>query len=186
MKLTDPTQTKDPGRHSANDLVRLFNDLFYLQEKTILVSGGDEPLYLPANDDCSYARVIFTADYFASALHEVAHWCLAGARRLTQTDYGYWYIADRTLQQQRAFERAEVKPQALEELFSLASGYPFRPSFDNLKIPEYSSEWFNQRRAAQRQRFLVDGLPGRANQFYQALTAFYGRQHVSSRIRADG
>src|SRR3546814_2809228 len=49
----------------------------------------------------------------------VAHWCLAGAARRRQDDYGYWYAADgRDLEQQHLFEQVEVKPQALELLFS--------------------------------------------------------------------
>ncbi|MFK7733178.1 MAG: elongation factor P hydroxylase [Pseudomonadales bacterium] len=160
-------------RHQANDLIDLFNALFVPEQKTKLIGGGDEPLYLPATHDFPYARVVFTADYFSSALHEIAHWCLAGPQRRAQVDYGYWYVSDRSPEQQREFERAEVKPQALEQLFSQACGYPFRPSFDNLRVPEYSSQWFDERRDIQVQHFLDSGLPARAQQFYSALHDYY-------------
>lgn len=167
--------TPDRGRDGfkADDLIRLFNSLFAAHEKTILVSGGAEPLYLPAANGQPFAQVVFTADYFASALHEIAHWCLAGKQRRTQVDYGYWYISDRSAEQQRQFERAEVKPQALEQLLSEACGYTFQASFDNLRIPEYSSEWFELSRAKQVQRFREIGLPARAEQFYAALITHY-------------
>ena len=59
-----------------------------------LVGGFEEPLYLPATDDC-VAEIRFRSDYPSSALHEVAHWCLAGERRRALEDFGYWYEADR-------------------------------------------------------------------------------------------
>lgn len=163
----------------------VFNELFFSKHQTILVSGGSEPVYLPVSDDDAYAQIIFTGDYFASALHEVAHWCLAGPQRLANIDYGYWYIPDRNPQQQRAFERVEVKPQALEQLFSEACGFPYRPSFDNLQVPEYSSEWFNRRRIAQYERYKLHGMPAKATQFHQALTLHYQPQSVHNRPGAD-
>ncbi|MEM8498827.1 MAG: elongation factor P hydroxylase [Pseudomonadota bacterium] len=173
MNASDLASERECDQFNADDLILLFNALFAVSQKTILVSGGEEPLYLPAAQDNELARVIFTADYFASALHEVAHWCLAGKKRRALVDYGYWYVSNRNVDQQREFERAEVKPQALEQLFAEACGYPFKPSFDNLRVPEYSSEWFDRSRAAQVQHFLEQGLPVRARQFYAALKAHY-------------
>jgi elongation factor P hydroxylase len=78
----------------------------------------------------------YREDYFASALHEVAHWCIAGEQRRQQLDFGYWYAPDgRSPEQQGAFEAVEYKPQALEWFFSLACGYRFRLSADNLGMP---------------------------------------------------
>src|SRR5690606_31386666 len=72
-------------------------------------------------------------DYFRSALHEVAHWCVAGAERRTREDYGYWYAPDgRDATQQANFLHVEVMPQALELLFCAACGHDFRVSLDNL------------------------------------------------------
>jgi elongation factor P hydroxylase len=58
-------------------------------------------------------------DYLASALHEVAHWCLAGVERRKLEDYGYWYSPDgRSRGEQSAFENVEARPQALEWILS--------------------------------------------------------------------
>src|SRR3546814_12851389 len=73
----------------------------------------------------------------------VAHWCLAGAARRRQDDYGYWYAADgRDLEQQHLFEQVEVKPQALELLFSDVCGLNFCVSVDNLALPEHDASGF--------------------------------------------
>ena len=67
------------------------------------------------------------------ALHEVAHWCVAGPRRRCLDDYGYWYAPDgRDAAAQAEFLRVEVRPQALEALFCAACNHPFRVSLDNL------------------------------------------------------
>ncbi len=53
--------------------------------------------------------------FYASALHEIAHWCIAGENRCQQVDYGYWYEPNgRSEERQFEFEKVEVKPQALE------------------------------------------------------------------------
>src|SRR3990167_9984648 len=107
--------------HDCQDLIEIFNGLFEQSEATTLIGGSDEPMYLPADQDNPFNRVIFTYDYYASALHEIAHWCLAGDARRKQVDYGYWYFPEgRTAEQQMLFENAEVKPQALECIFSQA------------------------------------------------------------------
>lgn len=122
-----------PMNHSPNDLIMLFNDLFREAYRTVLVKGSDEPEYLPASGPEGLAQVIFAHGYYASALHEISHWCIAGEHRRTLHDYGYWYCPDgRTLQQQEAFEQVEVKPQAIEWLFSVAAGSRFHISVDNL------------------------------------------------------
>ena len=98
------------------------------------MGGGEEPLYLPSSDpDRAPHRIVYREDYFASALHEVAHWCLAGVARRDREDYGYWYAPDgRDAQAQVEFERVEARPQALEWIFSDACGFPFELSADNL------------------------------------------------------
>ncbi len=50
---------------------------------------------------------------FASALHEISHWCIAGKARRELVDFGYWYCPDgRDAMTQSQFEDVEVKPQA--------------------------------------------------------------------------
>ena len=63
---------------SSEDIIDIFNQTFYRTHNTKLVSGDDEPLYLPASEKCNYHQIIFAHGYFASALHEIAHWLVAG------------------------------------------------------------------------------------------------------------
>ena len=91
-------------------LVKLFDQLFFVSDNTKLESGTDEPIYLPSDSECNYHRVIFAHGFFASALHEISHWCVAGSERRKLIDYGYWYQPDgRTASQQASFEKVEVK-----------------------------------------------------------------------------
>jgi len=120
---------------ASAELERVFADCFAEEFRTVLEGGGEEPLYVPSSrPDISPHRIVYRADYFASALHEVAHWCLAGAERRTREDYGYWYAPDgRDGTQQAEFERVEARPQALEWIFSDACGFDFHLSADNLE-----------------------------------------------------
>ena len=101
--------------YDSRRLEEVFNRCFLLTENTRLVGGSAEPLYRPAGDGQEQHLLYYREDYFASALHEVAHWCIAGEARRQLVDFGYWYAPEgRDSQQQRAFESVEVKPQALE------------------------------------------------------------------------
>lgn len=112
-------------------LIELFNTLF-TQQNTILVRGDHEPEYFPATFD-QPAKIIFAHGFFASALHEISHWCIAGQKRRKLNDFGYWYAPDgRSAQQQSAFEKVEIKPQAIECLLTLSCQRPFQVSQDNL------------------------------------------------------
>lgn len=155
----------------------LFNDLFRDTYRTELVRGGDEPEYIPAANPDGLARVVFAHGYYASALHEISHWCIAGARRRTLHDYGYWYCPDgRTLEQQLAFEQVEIRPQALEWLFSVAAGSPFTISIDNLSGDGAGdADGFRHNVMIRAKAYLQDGLPRRAHWFHQTLLTFYGR-----------
>jgi len=117
----------------ANDLVSLFNAHFLPSCNAELVGGAEEPIYLPADESNQYDRIIFKHDYVSSALHEIAHWCIAGDERRAKVDYGYWYEPDgRSAAQQALFEKVEFEPQALEWIFSMAAGIKFTVSADNL------------------------------------------------------
>lgn len=92
-------------RWTLEDITALFDGVFAERYQTRLIRGGDEPLYRPANSETPYHQVIFARGYYASALHEISHWCIAGAQRRQQEDYGYWYCPDgRDAEQQKAFE----------------------------------------------------------------------------------
>lgn len=170
------SHNSDPMNHSPNDLIMLFNDLFRESLRTTLVKGSDEPEYLPAGSAEDLAKIVFAHGYYASALHEIAHWCVAGEHRRTLHDYGYWYCPDgRTPAQQLAFEQVEVKPQAIEWLFSVAAGSRFHISVDNLSGDGASDEYsFRCRVLEQAEGYLDKGLPQRAQSFFDILKSFYG------------
>ncbi|KAG1715819.1 hypothetical protein ID866_1337 [Astraeus odoratus] len=101
---------------------------------TRLIKGDDEPIYLPADAEVPYNRIVFAHGFYASGLHEISHWCIAGKARRELVDFGYWYCPDgRDAATQGQFEDVEVKPQALEWLFCVAAGFPFNVSCDNLE-----------------------------------------------------
>lgn len=161
--------------HRLEDVTALFDGLFGPRYNTRLERGGDEPLYRPADEACPWHRVIFARGFYASALHEISHWCIAGEQRRLLEDYGYWYHPDgRSAEQQRLFEAAEVAPQALEKLFSAACGLRFHVSVDNLGgSVEVDREAFQARVAARAARYEHEGLPLRAAAFRAALQSFY-------------
>ena len=175
------SHNSQPMNHNPDDLIMLFNDLFRESCRTLLVRGSDEPEYIPASEPEGFARVVFAHGYFASALHEIAHWCIAGEYRRTLHDYGYWYCPDgRTPEQQQAFERVEIRPQAIEWLFSLAAGSRFHISVDNLAGNGAADELaFRRRVRMQAADYLESGLPERAQQFFDTLKQFY---NTSTRI----
>jgi len=173
-------------------LERIFAATFLDGWNTELVGGGDEPVYLPAAGDHSRHRIIYREDYFSSALHETAHWCIAGEARRALVDFGYWYQPDgRTRHQQRAFERVEVKPQALEWLFTTATGRPFRLSTDNLQGDDPQSRGASPGFVAAVERQARDwcvagGLPPRGALFIRALADHYGVADVLAPERYSG
>jgi len=165
--------------HDSRDLESLFARCFLDSHQTVLVGGGAEPLYTPATDT-EPARIVYRADYFASALHEVAHWCIAGPHRRTLEDFGYWYCPDgRTAEQQAAFERAEVAPQALEWVFADACGWRFELSADNVESGMGPSPEFRGAVRARRDALVERGLSGRARRFVAALAARYQNETLS-------
>lgn len=159
----------------TSDLVALFDGCFRRSHNTHLLGGAKEPVYLPACELYECHRVFFTEDYFASALHEVAHWCIAGDQRRRRVDYGYWYAPDgRDAMQQAAFEQVEVKPQALEWLFSEACGAPFCVSADNLNERLGASLGFRSAIVEQALQYCHGDLPARPQRFLCALAEYYG------------
>ena len=164
-------------QHDVRDLIALFDDQFEASHNTVLVRGGDEPLYLPADADHPRHRIVFAHGYFASALHEIAHWCIAGRKRRTLVDYGYWYRPDgRDADEQLEFERVEAGPQAIEWAFHIAAGSEFRVSADNLSGETLDIERFRQRVHDGLYDYHANGFPPRARRFIAAMCAFYDRQ----------
>lgn len=134
-------------------LILHFNQWFS-HHNVILHRGLHEPEYFPASDHHP-ARIEFAHGFFNSALHEISHWCIAGAERRKLADLGYWYAPDgRTAAQQALFEQVEIKPQALEWLFAKACLRPFRVSLDNLNGAAGDGMNFKNQVYAQVQHYL--------------------------------
>lgn len=162
---------EDKEKVATDWLINLFNMLFSHQQ-VILVRGDSEPEYFPAKDN-GPARIEFAHGFFQSALHELSHWCVAGKERRSLSDFGYWYAPDgRTKAQQQAFERVEIKPQALECLFTLACNRNFQVSQDNLFADfDTSGSTFAQDVYQQAKKYITDPhtLPRDAKTLLQAL-----------------
>lgn len=162
--------------HRIEDVISLFNQCFLEQYNTRLVKGGDEPIYLPSSEAQPNHELHFAHGYYRSALHETAHWLIAGASRRQQVDFGYWYEPDgRSAEQQKIFEQVEVKPQALEWMLSEAAGIRFRVSVDNLNGEATDSTPFKMAVFSQVLEYIDTGLWERAERFRRALCRHYER-----------
>ncbi len=160
--------------HQIADLISIFERTFYQSHNTCLIKGDFEPVYLPATEHVPYHQVVFAHGFYASALHEVAHWLVAGDARRLLEDFGYWYMPDgRDAEQQKTFERVEIKPQAIEWAFSVAAGKKFNVSADNLNGAAADTITFKENVFQQVQQYLHQGFPVRAQAFIDALANFY-------------
>ncbi|PVZ69485.1 elongation factor P hydroxylase [Pelagibaculum spongiae] len=170
---------KKHRQHLPQDIIDIFDSLFSESENTRLICGGNEPLYLPAkglykNKQTNYHQVIFAHGFYASALHEIAHWLVAGPQRRLQEDYGYWYCPDgRTVQQQAEFEKVEIYPQALEAILAHAAGFRFRISADNLSGKPVDRPAFAQKVHQRACDKLQQGLSPRMQLLVDHLQDFY-------------
>jgi elongation factor P hydroxylase len=164
--MTDPV---------AERIAQTFNGEFLASHRTLMRGGATEPRYEPAAG-ATPAQIVFTHDYPASALHEAAHWCLAGRLRRTRRDYGYWYVpGPRDSRQRDAFFGAEADAQALESILARACGVRFVISADDFAASPHELERFEHaiaRRVAVRQA----ALPLRARRLRDALTIAFARQ----------
>ncbi len=167
---------------NPDQLIEIFDELFISRCNTRLdycqSEGHQEPIYLPADNHQPKHRILFAHGFFASALHEISHWCIAGQQRRLLVDFGYWYEPDgRSAEKQREFEQVEVKPQAIEWILTKACGRKFNISTDNLdgdaeEIAE-GRELFANNVLLQVKKYLQNGLPERAGILKQALLDYY-------------
>ena len=160
--------------HQIADLISIFESTFYQSHNTRLVKGEHEPIYIPASDEANFHQIIFAHGFYASALHEIAHWLVAGDKRRLLEDYGYWYCPDgRDRAQQAEFESVEVKPQAIEWALSAAAGVNFNVSVDNLNGEQTCRFAFQTRVHQQVLHLLQVGFNERTNRLLHALSSFY-------------
>lgn len=148
-----------------------FSELFGTQYQTCLIGGADEPFYRAAATAQDEHHLYYRGDYPASALHEIAHWCIAGEQRRQRDDFGYWYEpGERCAERQRQFEAAEVAPQALEWLFARACGRSFQLSVDNFALDNRPPAYFAEAVLHQLQQWLATAtLPKRGALFALSL-----------------
>ncbi len=161
-------------KHQYQDMITIFNNTFCASFNTQLVLGSDEPVYLPANSESSYHRILFANGFYRSALHEIAHWLVAGEKRRLIEDYGYWYAPDgRNAAQQAEFEKVEIVPQAIEWALSSSCGISFEVSVDNLSEISIDQAAFKGKVRKQVNQYLQQGFSSRTNQLLNACHVFY-------------
>lgn len=165
---------------NSEDIIAAFNRMFGDPYNTILCGGAAEPLYKTASSERAENEIWFRDDFASSALHEIAHWCIAGSARRRKDDYGYWYVEKRNADQQKQFEMVEARPQALEWLLSIAAGVQFRVSCDNFDLLCLDIEAQCDRIREEALKFLNDGMPERADQLLLCFAEFSGVQNAKS------
>ena len=169
---------------NVEQIIQVFDCCFGEQYSTRLCGGAEEPLYLPPEGE-QPAQLFFRADYSSSALHEVAHWCLAGAKRRQRVDFGYEYIPPpRNSAEQRLFYQAELRTQSLEFCLAAAAGVRFTISTDNFNQDgTLDAETIEQQRLFSQQlheqhhltkAWLTTQAGARARCFMQALESARG------------
>ncbi|TMO83715.1 elongation factor P hydroxylase [Pseudoalteromonas spongiae] len=170
--------------HCYQDLISIFNGCFESTLNTRLVKGDGEPIYLPADDNTAFHRIEFAHGYYASGLHEVAHWLVAGEARRLLEDYGYWYCPDgRDEAQQAEFEKVEVHPQAIEWALSVAAGFNFNVSADNLNGAQTCRFAFQRKVYKKVCELLESGFNKRTETLIKALCDFYHTPYPLTRAQ---
>jgi elongation factor P hydroxylase len=159
-----------PGRSGQaldhREIARRFNAMAGHRYRTVLLGGAAEPLYVPASD-AHPAEIHYTLDYAQSALHELAHWCIAGGERRRQADYGYWYQPPpRDALARMRFFAVETRVQGLELLLARAAGVRFHVSVDD---PGTDPGEFAAHVHAAARGWLAHGLPSRTRAVFEAL-----------------
>ena len=159
----------------ATEIARVFDCVFGASHNAVMTGGAEEPLYVPASGGAP-AMLFFTRDHAASALHEAAHWCIAGRGRRERVDYGYRYVLPpRTEAQRAAFFAAEVAVQALESVFAACVGLQFRISADDFSATTEERREFSVQVRRRALAVAQHGLPPRAALFADALQARFRR-----------
>ena len=159
----------------ASVICEIFNSGVGERYGTVIHGGRDEPLFFPRCD--SLDEIYFRNNFASSALHEIAHWCIAGAERRKIIDYGYWYKENRTTREQLQFETLEIRPQALEWIFSKAAGIRFHVSLDNFE--RISEDCFEFRASVRKEaKKLLTLMNKRASLFLSDLVSVSGNKNV--------
>lgn len=112
----------------CQNLINAFSAIF----PNLTIKGeAEEPFYEAPRANAN-AVLYFRSNYPRSLLHEISHYCLAGDRRRSLDDFGYWYTpCGRTAEEQQRFELVEARPQGLEKAMCEIVGIKFSPSIDD-------------------------------------------------------
>lgn len=135
--------------------------------------------------------LIAREDFAASALHEAAHWCVAGKRRRRLPDYGYTYVPPpRGAAGQAQFFACELRNQATELYLATRAGVDFVASADD---PDFCLSALRRFEAQVRElvqrwedNHTPELAPRRAIAFGAALAARLARQNSSLGLSAAG
>ncbi|EGR2739665.1 elongation factor P hydroxylase [Vibrio parahaemolyticus] len=112
----------------CRNLINAFSDIF----PNLTIKGDAEEPFYEAPRANTNAVLYFRSNYPRSLLHEISHYCLAGDRRRSLDDFGYWYTpCGRTADEQQRFEVVEARPQGLEKAICEIVGIKFSPSLDD-------------------------------------------------------
>ena len=112
---------------------------------------------------------------------------MAGDKRSLFEDYGYWYCPDgRNKAKQAEFEMVEVKPQAIEWALSVAAGFDFNVSVDNLNGEQTCRFDFQQRVHQQLLQLIKSGFNPRTTALLKALSDFYNTPWPLTATQFDG
>ncbi len=123
-----------PRALTQAEICECFNRLFAIPFNVEMRGGGAEPDYSPPTAK-QRGALVARADYAASALHEAAHWCVAGSARRRLPDYGYVYLPPpRNPPDQRRFFAWELRNQAVECYLCDAAGLAYRASADDPEL----------------------------------------------------
>ncbi len=178
----------DSDRLMAEAIGAAFAWCFYREFNTELVGGAPEPLYRPGSAS-GPAQLMYREDFPASALHEAAHWCIAGKARRQQEDFGYHYIAGpRTVEQQAVFFALELRAQCLEKQFAKAAGMDFLPSADNFQADLVAFSGQIQALEPELLNWLDSSAGERARRFIACLQRRFGGQsnHLAPETESNG
>jgi elongation factor P hydroxylase len=66
--------------HKYEQLIEIFDGCFADDFNTRLIKGDDEPIYLPADDEVPYNRIVFAHGFYASGCTRFRTGALPGKR----------------------------------------------------------------------------------------------------------
>ncbi|WP_052706243.1 elongation factor P hydroxylase [Vibrio galatheae] len=149
----------------------LINAFSGILPNLIIRGEAEEPFYEAPRAN-SKAILYFRSNYPRSLLHEISHYCLAGDRRRSLDDFGYWYTpCGRTAEEQQRFEVVEARPQGLEKAMCEIVGIKFSPSIDDFSGRPPSNSFLRNLELAH-QEMLVDP-PSTAGKVLSGLKSYW-------------